>query len=99
MLTSAGHRVDRAATASEGLAKLETGRFNVVVTDLSMPEMDGWAVAGTIKQRWPDVKVVLATGYAVGKEIIESHSNLVSAVIFKPVRFDDITNTLNHVLQ
>jgi PAS domain S-box-containing protein len=99
MLVSAGHRAEQAASGFEGLAKMESGRFNIVFTDLSMPEMDGWAVASTIRRRWPEVKVVLATGYAVAQEVMESNSDLVNAVIFKPVRFDDITDTLNRVLQ
>ncbi|MGH9760432.1 MAG: hybrid sensor histidine kinase/response regulator, partial [Blastocatellia bacterium] len=58
----------------------------------------GWAVASEIRRRWPEVKVVLATGYAVPPETIRSHTDLVNEVIFKPIRFDDISATVNRVL-
>ena len=63
-----------------------------------MPEMDGWAVAGEIRRNWPEVKIVLITGYALGPETIKHRRALVNEVIFKPIRFDDISATLSQVL-
>jgi len=98
MLNSAGHRTDDAGSGQEALAKLEHAPFDLVFTDLSMPEMDGWAVASEVRRRWPGVKVVLITGYAVPPELVATHRDLVSDVIFKPIRFDDLTSTLTQVL-
>ncbi|HTF37490.1 MAG TPA: PAS domain S-box protein, partial [Blastocatellia bacterium] len=98
MLNSAGHRTDDAGSGQEALAKLEHAPFDLVFTDLSMPEMDGWAVASEVRRRWPGVKVVLITGYAVPPELVASNRDLVSDVIFKPIRFDDLTSTLSQVL-
>ncbi len=98
MLNSAGHRTDDAGSGQEALAKLEHAPFDLVFTDLSMPEMDGWAVASEVRRRWPGVKVVLITGYAVPPELVASNRELVSDVIFKPIRFDDLTSTLTQVL-
>ena len=98
MLNSAGHRTDDAGSGQEALAKLEHAPFDLVFTDLSMPEMDGWAVASEVRRRWPGVKVVLITGYAVPPELVASNRELVSDVIFKPIRFDDLTSTLSQVL-
>jgi DNA-binding NtrC family response regulator len=63
-----------------------------------MPEMDGWAVASEIRRRWPAIKIVLITGHAVPAETINHHRDLVNEVIFKPIRFDDISATLGQVL-
>lgn len=98
MLNSAGHHTDHAGSGLEALAMLERCQFDLVFTDLSMPEMDGWAVASEVRRRWPDVKVVLITGYAVPPETVENNRELVSEVIFKPIRFDDLSSTLSHVL-
>jgi PAS domain S-box-containing protein len=98
MLSSAGHRTDYAANGREALAKMERDRFELVFTDLSMPGMDGWAVAGEIRRRWPGVKIVLITGYAVPPETVTNNRELVNDVIFKPIRFDDISATLSEVL-
>ncbi|HEX8184093.1 MAG TPA: ATP-binding protein, partial [Blastocatellia bacterium] len=98
MLNSAGHSTVHAANGREALTKMELGGFDLVFTDLSMPEMDGWAVASEIRRRWPAVKIVMITGYAVPPETVNRHRNLVNEVISKPIRFDDISATLSHVL-
>ena len=98
MLNSAGHHTDQAGSGPEALAMLERDQFDLVFTDLSMPEMDGWAVATEVRRRWPQVKVVMITGYAVPPEMVYSNRELVSEVIFKPIRFDDLNLTLSHVL-
>ncbi len=98
MLNSAGHRTDHAGTGLEALAKLERGQFDLVFTDLSMPEMDGWAVASEVRRRWPGVKVVLITGHAVNAETVDTNRELVSEVMFKPICFDDLNSALCHAL-
>jgi PAS domain S-box-containing protein len=98
MLSSSGHDAEQAAGGREALVLMESSKYNLVVTDLAMPEMDGWATASEIKRRWPGTKVVLATGYAVSSELVESRSDLVDAVIYKPIRVNDITAALNKVL-
>jgi PAS domain S-box-containing protein len=98
MLNSAGHRTDHAGTGHEALAKLERHQFDLVFTDLSMPEMDGWAVASEVRRRWPKVKVVLITGHAIPAETVDTNRELVSEVMFKPIRFDDLSSTLSQVL-
>jgi len=98
MLQLAGHRTDWAASGREALAKLESENFDLVFTDLSMPETDGWAVAREIRLRWPAVKIVMVTGYAVPSETVTRHREIVNQVIAKPICLDDINTTLNQIL-
>jgi PAS domain S-box-containing protein len=98
MLNMAGHHTDHAGSGQEALEKLERDQFDLVFTDLSMPEMDGWAVAGEVRRRWPGVKVVLITAYAIPSEMVDGNRELVSEVIFKPIRFDDLSSTMSQVL-
>jgi two-component system capsular synthesis sensor histidine kinase RcsC len=77
---------------------MERGPFEIVLTDLSMPEMDGWAVASEMRRRWPSVKIVLITGYSLPPETIKHHCELVNKVVYKPIRFDDISATITQVL-
>jgi PAS domain S-box-containing protein len=97
MLSSAGYRTDHAGSGREALEKLEHNRFDLVFTDLSMPEMDGWAVAGEVRRRWPNVKVVMITGHPV-PETVDLNRNLVNQVMFKPIRFDDLSSMMSQVL-
>jgi PAS domain S-box-containing protein len=98
MLVSAGHRADQAGSGPEALAKMSVEPFDLVFTDLSMPEMDGWAVAGEIRRRWPSVRIILITGYALAPETLRNHVELVDSVLFKPIRLDEIVSTMSKIL-
>ena len=52
----------------EGLARFETGRYDLVLTDLGMPDLNGWDVARAVKASRADVPVLILTGWpdAVG---------------------------------
>ncbi|MFL6215358.1 MAG: GAF domain-containing protein [Blastocatellia bacterium] len=98
MLKLAGHRADFAPNGREALLRLERESFDLVFTDLSMPDVDGWALAEEIRRRWPQLKIVMVTGYALQCEQDQRRHLLVNDIISKPIRFDDINATLSHVL-
>lgn len=62
-LGPAGYEIDVAVDAYEGLKKLESGSFDLVLTDLKMPGMDGIEFLEKVKAGWPEVQVVIVTGY------------------------------------
>lgn len=65
MLEDLGHQTAQAQTGKEALALLESGFVpDIVVTDHAMPGMTGSELATTIKEAFPDIPVILATGYA-----------------------------------
>ena len=64
VLTGLGHSVTVAGGGREGLARFETGRYDLVLTDLGMPDFNGWDVARAVKAARPDVPVLLLTGWA-----------------------------------
>ena len=59
LLTSAGYAVRAAADGMNAIRHMEETRFDVVLTDLSMPQMDGLEPLTKIRDRWPDSRVVL----------------------------------------
>jgi diguanylate cyclase (GGDEF)-like protein len=61
-LRSAGFSVDEARNGAEALRQLERGAFDVVLTDLQMPEADGFAVLEAVKQRSYGAEVIILTG-------------------------------------
>jgi PAS domain S-box-containing protein len=98
MLKLAGHRADFAQNGREALSRLEHETFDLVFTDLSMPDVDGWALAEEIRRRWPQLKIVMVTGYALQSQNDQRRHRLVNDIISKPIRFDDINTTLSNVL-
>lgn len=98
-LEELGHEVEQVASGREGLQLLKTKRFDVVLTDLSMPEMDGWTVARHVRAAWPETKVLLITGYGATIELSGEAAQLVDAIICKPFDLNELSATLAHAMQ
>jgi PAS domain S-box-containing protein len=64
MLEELGHQVVEAYSGTEAVQHLERQAFDLVITDHAMPRMTGAELAETIKSRWPQTRIILATGYA-----------------------------------
>jgi CheY-like chemotaxis protein len=64
MLEDLGHTAVEAPSASEALKHLREQSFDLVITDQAMPKMTGMQLIEAMKAEWPDLPVVLATGYA-----------------------------------
>jgi DNA-binding NtrC family response regulator len=62
-LVPEGYELEQSRNGVEGLKRLEEDRFDLVLTDLKMPDMDGIEVLRIIKDRWPEVEVIIITGY------------------------------------
>ena len=96
-LLEQGHEVVEVGSGRDGIAALDVRSFDVVFTDLSMPEMDGWAVARHLRRNRPDVKVVLVTGYGASVDAPGEEPDLVDAVVGKPFEFEDIAALLQRL--
>jgi two-component system response regulator YesN len=98
MLTALEHDVATAKSGREALQKIEALQPDVVFTDLSMPEMDGWQLAREIRRQHENTKIVLVTGYGSGIQPNENgERNLVDSIIGKPFDFAKLTETLTKI--
>jgi len=95
MLVAVNHTVELAGSGYEAVEKMGTSTFDFVFTDLAMPEVDGWETARMIRRSWPNVKIVLVTGYGPTTEPPSGEENLVDAIIGKPFDFVQVGATLN----
>jgi DNA-binding NtrC family response regulator len=66
-LTHFGYEVRSAGNGKEGMSVFLDSAFNLVITDLDMPEVDGLTFASYIKERSPHIPVVLITGGGFGE--------------------------------
>jgi signal transduction histidine kinase/DNA-binding response OmpR family regulator len=98
MLRSEGHAVTKCLGGRQGLARFEEGNYDLVITDLGMPELNGWEVAAKVKDASPDMPVVLLTGW--GAEITaERISQLgIDGIVQKPCRLNVLRQTIDEVL-
>ena len=84
-LTGDGHTVETAADGREGLEKFQAGKFDLVIVDRAMPEMNGDELAAAIKQRELNMPVVMVIGFGdfmgAGHEKPENVAYIVSKLI------------------
>jgi two-component system cell cycle response regulator CpdR len=77
----------------------EKGRFDLLLTDIRMPLMDGIALALAAKQQFPDLTIMLMTGYAEQRERAKSLEAIVSEVMIKPFTIAELRETVLRVIE
>ena len=87
-----GHEVVQAADGGEALDVLtrEQGRFELLLTDIRMPVMDGIALALAAARDFPDLIILLMTGYADQRERAHGLDALIHDVVAKPFSLAEI---------
>ncbi len=87
-----GHETVTAADGAESLEILtdEDGRFDLLLTDIQMPVMDGIALALAAARDFPDLTVLLMTGFAAQRERASGLNAIVHDVVTKPFSVADI---------
>jgi len=96
-LTHFNHRVRVASGGKHGLelfrtATLESQPYEVVITDLGMPDMDGQRVARTIKAESPNTRVIMMTGWGTFMGDDRETALQVDAVVGKPARMQELND-------
>ncbi|MGH6673997.1 MAG: response regulator [Xanthobacteraceae bacterium] len=99
-LTAVGHEVAVASDGSEALETLEreNGRFDLLLTDIRMPIMDGIALALAAARDFPELVILLMTGYADQRERAQGLDALIHDVIAKPFSISSLRETVNEAL-
>jgi CheY-like chemotaxis protein len=95
-----GHQVATAADGSEALETLtrEQGGFDLLLTDVRMPIMDGIALALAAARDFPDLTILLMTGYADQRERASGLDAIIHDVIAKPFSLATLRGTVNEAL-
>jgi CheY-like chemotaxis protein len=76
MLQLDGHQVSEAADGQQGLDRHATGRFDLVITDVLMPRVDGAKVIASLRQRDPGLPIIAISG---GRRVLTPAFSLQSA--------------------
>jgi len=99
LLTGEGYAVRTAASGEEALHVLEREDFDVVVTDLVMPGLDGGQLVEAIKQRDADQDVVMVTGVVDVKTAVDAMKQGATDYILKPFDRNTLIRSLDAIVQ
>jgi two-component system, NarL family, capsular synthesis sensor histidine kinase RcsC len=83
--------------AAQALAYLEKASFDVLLTDLAMPDLDGYALADQACARWPNMPVVAASAHVTTLERARCRQSGVSLVLTKPMALEELARALSEV--
>ncbi len=85
-----GHETFEAADGAEGLERLAEETFDLLLSDIRMPVMDGIELAHRAHSDFPGLKILLMTGYAEQRERADDLSAKIIDVVSKPFALPDI---------
>ncbi len=97
MMDFLGHQCTKAGGGKEALQILETEKFDLVITDLGMPEVGGWDVARFCRERHPGMPVLLISGWGAQLDSEEALQK-VDGILPKPFQMDEIKNAIEKVM-
>ena len=97
-LTAAGYAVSAVADGQEALDRLAGQNFNVLITDIVMPNVDGIALVTQAVQKYPDLRIVMISGYAQERLRANNLDTLVHRVIAKPFSLEEICSAVSDAL-
>ncbi len=98
VLMMAGHEVDTAMSGSVALKMIGLTAYDLVFTDLGMPEMSGWDVAEKINAQRPGLTVALVTGWGTSLDEADAAKRGISAVVHKPFEIDELLAVAQRLL-
>jgi CheY-like chemotaxis protein/glycine cleavage system H lipoate-binding protein len=98
ILTRSGFEAEAVFSAAEALARLRAGRFDLVITDLMMPGMNGMQLLAALRDEGISIPVVLVTGLPTLKTAVQALRMGATDYIAKPFRRDELLNPLFRAL-
>jgi len=87
-----------AYNGQEALNILATKKVNLIITDISMPIMDGTQFVSILRQKNKKIPIIVLTSYATNEYLLTFANLNIQAYILKPIQFDKLTNALYKVL-
>ena len=99
VLVPEGYEVSLVPSADKALAAMENDDFRLLLVDIMMPEHDGLYLMGEVKKKWPDIPVIVMSGYDTTDTIQKAAEKGSAAFINKPFTPDELINTIQRVLE
>jgi two-component system, cell cycle response regulator CpdR len=89
-LEHGGHTVHTAHDGIDALAALREAEYDLLITDIVMPGMDGIALALKVAKEWPGMAILMMTGFAAERQRAHNLDSLIHKVVAKPFSLREI---------
>src|SRR5437667_2271818 len=98
-LADRGYHVDQAESGETAVVRLADFAYDIVITDLRLPGIDGSAVVEAAVARYPDIIAIVITGYGTVKDAVEVLKRGAKDFVSKPFQIDELQHALDSALE
>ena len=99
ILEAEGFEVTTVPSADEALEKIKNYEFDLLLMDVKMPKHDGIFLMREIKKNWPDIPIIVMSGYPTPETVADVLELGATQFIPKPFRPDELIKTIDQVIQ
>lgn len=99
LLQGAGHKVEHVASAERAIELIAPGKFDLLVSDLGLPDFDGYELIRRIRAIDPDLKAICMSGYGTENDIQRARDAGFSEHLTKPVELNTLHSAIARISQ
>src|SRR5712691_8174012 len=98
-LTDRVYHVEQADSGEAAVERLADFAFDIIITDLRLPGIDGSAVVEAAVERYPDIIAIVITGYGTVKDAVDAIRRGARDFVSKPFQIDELLHVLDSALE
>src|SRR5215813_1056933 len=98
-LSDRGYHVEQAESGEAAIARLADFAFDIIITDLRLPGIDGSAVVEAAVERYPQIIAIVVTGYGTVKDAVGAIKRGAWDFVSKPFQIDELLHVLDSALE
>lgn len=99
MLHREGYQVDAVSDGQQAVERLKDHGYDLVISDIKMPRLNGFELLAHIKERFPDTAVIMITAFSTTEEAVEAMKNGAYDYIIKPFKNEEIRLVVQNALE
>lgn len=99
ILSKHGYKVLRASSAKIALELLESKYVDLLISDIIMPEMDGYELASIVQEQYPHIKIQLVSGFSSQENLSHKNNTLYENMLPKPYNIKSLVTKVRQLLQ
>src|SRR5437588_10955696 len=94
-----GYQVEQAGSGEAALARIADFAFDIIITDLRLPGIDGSSLVQAAVERYPDIIAIVVTGYGTVKDAVDAIRRGARDFVSKPFQLDELLHVLDSSLE
>jgi DNA-binding response OmpR family regulator len=98
VLQNSGFSVDTVSTGQQTLEITEKSVYHLIILDINLPDMKGYEVAKTVREKDNDINLIIITGYPDLADAIDALDLGIDDILYKPIGIDEMKQVTERVL-